>query len=349
LQPAIDSTSYLFRTDIDFEGVQIYDHWMSHRIDSITSFAQCAMMAAVIAGIGFTASHAAAQDQPPSERLRYSSLTVGRVNPLGLITRNDLTYRWRLFDSDSAISRDNHFGIGGIVVLSPAFARVGPMIEIQPLSILEIRAAYETFSYFGTFNLFQSFQFVDEDFSDAALDRFASSDDEDSRNYSTSGTQFTLAGVLRLKFGPVALRNTFRLMRADFDLRDGDQLFYDQIWDLLVPDEGWYMNNDVDVLVFLGERWKVGARWTYATAFYRDADFRPGEPQEDINNPTNRVGPTMIYTFPSKSAVFKDPSLLVIANWWVQNRFRTGEEISVALPYIVVGFTFNGDIWTSAD
>jgi hypothetical protein len=179
--------------------------------------------------------------------------------------------------------------------------------------------------------------------------RFAGSDDEDARNYSTTGTQFTLTGVLRLKFGPVALRNTFRLMRADFDLRDGDQLFYDQIWDLLVPDEGWYMNNDVDVLVFLGERWKVGARWTYATAFYEADDFRPGQPQEDINNPTNRVGPAMIYTFPSKSATFKDPSLLVLANWWVQNRFRTGEEVSLALPYIVVGFTFNGDLWTSAD
>lgn len=311
---------------------------------------QLAFLLAVGLGASTWTSTARAQEKSPERSLRYASLTVARLNPLGLITRNDLTYRWRLFDSDSPLLRANHFGIGGLLVASPAFFRVGPTIEFQPLSILEFRVAYESFSYFGTFDFFQSFQFVTDDFSDTALDNLSASEDEAERNYSTAGTQFTATGIFRVKYGPVAARNTFRLMRSDFRiLRDGDQLFYDPIWDLLVADEGWFMNNDVDLLVFLGDRLKVGARWTYATAFYEEKHFPEGSDLNDPNNPTNRLGPVMTYTFPSKSRFFQEPTLLVVANWWLEHRFRTGQDVTVGLPYIVVGLNFTGDIWTSND
>lgn len=291
------------------------------------------------------ASPAMAIEKPPKEQLRYDSLTVARLNPLGLISRNDMTYRWRLFDSDSDIAKNNYFGVGALMVVSPAFFRVGPTIEFQPLSIFEVSVAYETFSYFGTFDFAQSFQFVEDDFSDSALD--AIGDDPEQGAYSTFGTQFTLTSIFRFKVGPIAARNTFRLMQAEFDIREGDQLLYDPVWDLLIPNGGWFMNNDVDLLVFIGERLKLGARWTFATSFYRDRDFNPGGPGEDINGATNRVGPAMTYTFPSKSKLFKDPTLVVVANWWVEHRFRTGEDVSTAFPYFIAGLSFSGDLWTS--
>lgn len=35
----------------------------------------------------------------------------------------------------------------------------------------------------------------------------------------------------------------------------------------------------------------------------------------------------------------------MIVNWWLEHPYRTGQEVSQAVPYIVLGFAFNGDIW----
>jgi len=288
---------------------------------------------------------ASADEPPPRQQLRFKNLTVARANPLGLINVLDGSFRWRLYESSSPLFSDNFVGIGGRSVFTPAFSRVGPMVEIQPLSILQLTATFEAIDYFGSFDLFQSFEFATDDFSDSALEDLGGS--EDRSNYSTSGTQLSLSGIFRFKLGPLAARNIFRAGRPDFDLREGDQLFYSQLWDLLIPDEGWYINNDVDLLFLTDFGLRVGARWTYATAFYQDRHFPDGAEDDDPNNPTNRVGPFVTYTFESDSRVFRDPTIVFIANWWVQHRFRTGEDVTAALPYVILGLTFTGDLWSS--
>jgi hypothetical protein len=292
---------------------------------------------------------ARAEEPPPKQQLRFKNLTVARVNPLGLINVLDGSYRLRLYASDNPIFKDNFVGIGGQAVLTPAFARIGPMLEVQPLSILYLNATYEAIGFFGSFDFFQSFGFATDDFSDSALDDLAGSDDPDQRNYATSGTQFSVTGILRFKVGPIAARDTFRAGRPDFDLRDGDQLYYDPLWDLLIPDEGWYINNDVDLLYITDFGLKVGARWTMATAFYDDRDFPDGVEPTDPNNPTHRVGPFVTYTFDSKSRYFQDPTIIFIANWWLEHRFRTGEDVTTAFPYMILGLTFTGDLFSSRD
>ena len=212
---------------------------------------------------------ALAQPSTPQEQLRFKNLTVARANPLGLISVTDGSYRFRLYESDSPLFKDNFIGVGGQVVLTPAFFRIGPMLEIQPLSILYLQATFESIDYFGSFGFFQSFAFATDDFSDSAIDDLEASDDPDARNYSTSGWQFSGLAEFRFKVGPMAVRDTFRAGRPDYDVRDGDQLYYEPLFDLLIPNGGWFVNNDVDLLYLTG-RWKLGARWTYATAFYRD-------------------------------------------------------------------------------
>lgn len=299
------------------------------------------------AGLLASAGARAEDELPPEQQLRFTSLTVARVNPLGLISVLDGTFRWRLYPSSSPLLKDNFIGIGGQAVLTPAFVRVGPMVEIQPLSILELQATFESIEYFGSFDFFQSFEFATDDFSDTALDNLGGSDDPNQSAYATSGTQFSVKGILRFKLGPVAARNIFRAGRPDFDLREGDQLYYDPLWDLLVPDEGWYVNNDVDVFYLTDFGLRIGARYTYAAAFYEDSDYPEGVPTDDPNNPTQRVGPFVTYTFDSDSKLFQDPTLIFIANWWLEHRFRTGEDVTTAFPYIIVGLTFSGDLWSS--
>jgi len=302
----------------------------------------------LIAALLFTtlAPEATAQPSTPKEQLRFKNLTVARVNPLGLISVTDGSYRFRLYQSDSPLFKDNFIGVGGQTVLTPAFFRIGPMLEIQPLSILYLQATFEAIDYFGSFGFFQSFEFATDDFSDSGIDDLEASDDPDVQNYSTSGWQFSGLAEFRFKLGPVAVRDTFRAGRPDYDVRDGDQLYYEPLFDLLIPNGGWFVNNDVDLLYLTG-RWKLGARWTYATAFYRDSDFPGGVATGDPNNPTNRVGPFLTYTFPSEKRLFQDPTLVFIANWWLEHRFRTGEDVTQAFPYIILGLTFTGDLYSS--
>ena len=54
----------------------------------------------------------------------------------------------------------------------------------------------------------------------------------------------------------------------------------------------------------------------------------------------------LAYTFfDDPDATFNRPTALLIANWWLAHRYRTGEENSAALPYIVLGFRFEGELY----
>ena len=41
---------------------------------------------------------------------------------------------------------------------------------------------------------------------------------------------------------------------------------------------------------------------------------------------------------------FNQPTVFAMANWWLSHRYRTGEEVSQAFPYVLLGFAFNGDL-----
>ena len=74
-------------------------------------------------------------------------------------------------------------------------------------------------------------------------------------------------------------------MRHDFDLRDGDRVFYDQLFDNLMSDEGWYLQNDLNVVYMFDFGLSAGLRWTYAHVFYQDDDFTA--PTEDPSTDTS--------------------------------------------------------------
>ena len=75
-----------------------------------------------------------------------------------------------------------------------------------------------------------------------------------------------------------------------------------------------------------------------AKAFFED--------EVDPNPMTHRVGPFLAYRFysePRGSTMFNEPTIILIVNWWLSHRYRTGEDVSQAVPYIVLGFLFNGE------
>jgi hypothetical protein len=45
-----------------------------------------------------------------------------------------------------------------------------------------------------------------------------------------------------------------------------------------------------------------------------------------------------------RGGAFDDPTVLAVLGWWLDHRFRTGADVSQAMPYFVLGFSFTGDV-----
>jgi hypothetical protein len=283
---------------------------------------------------------------PPQHRLVYRNSVFLRVNPLGLIDEARISYRARLFRSESPALRDNFVGVGLAPGASPAFGRLGVLVEVQPLTLLQLWGIWERVQYFGGFNFLQSFQSARSEFGDALLaERAQLPPGNPERNYATGGSQLTLGANFQLKVGPVVGRSQMRLVRPDLVLRDGDRVFYDIVYDVLAPNRGWFLTNDADLLFQGGGPLTVGLRWTVTQAFYGPEHFGPGEAREDLNGPMHRAGPVLAYTFfQQDGAAFNSPTLLVTANWWLRHRYRSGQQVSAWMPMVAAGLSFTGDL-----
>lgn len=287
---------------------------------------------------------------PPKHRIVYKDLTLVRVNPLGLITDARLSYRYRLYEHPSLALRDNFVSVGLAPTLSAAFARIGPIVEVQPASFLTLWAQYELIGYFGSFNLLQSFPTVDRakvNYSDTSL-RALSKGDASTKNYATTGTQLLVGANVQLKFGPVVLREQARAGRPDMKLRAGDRAFYDIYYDLLVGDGGWWAHNDADLLVqALDSRLTVGVRWSTSKAFAAAEHFAPGDDATNAGAALHRAGPLAAWTFRKADGAGFEPTVLFLANWWLKSPYRTGQDVSQAVPYVIVALNVTGDLLPS--
>ena len=287
----------------------------------------------------------------PVNRLVYRSTNVLRYNPLGLITDNHVSFRHELYRHDNIVLKDNFVGFGFAPQFSPAFARLGAVAEVQPLSVLRLFANFEVVGYYGFVNLLQSFDSPHADFSDSALgDLGALPDGDPGRNFSTWGTQLTFGADLQAKVGPIAARNLARLVRGSYQLRQGDTAYYDQFYDVLAPNDGWYLNNDTDVFYVTDFGLAAGARVNTTMPFYEerhfnDADRAAGLAGTNPNGPTLRAGPMVTYTFfDEEGAIWNKPTIIFTTQWWLSHRYRTGADVPQAIPYTVIAFQFTGDL-----
>ncbi|MCY1041234.1 hypothetical protein OV208_07875 [Corallococcus sp. bb12-1] len=308
--------------------------------------------AAMVALLGLTAPATAQQPEPPitenvpppvllppmpERRVYFTTLNVFRYNPLGLESQNRLVYQKRLFDSPSLLLRDTYASAAAGLKLSPAFFKVGPIVELQPVAVFNLRAGYEYVQFFGTFGSVQSypdsFQNYDDDVRDVTNDQA----------YGTSGHHFFLEPTLQAKVKSVALRTKMAFEYWNVDLRDGGPrgTFYDPTLDTLVPGKGWVLANDTDV-IWMNGRWTLGARFSAVWPSYDD-DANAVEPLPGRTLPTNshmRVGPIVAYAFDTRPGGFMNkPTALLIAGWYLTHENRTS-----AMPYLLAGFSFSTEL-----
>lgn len=289
--------------------------------------------------------------EPPATRLVLNNLLAFRYNPLGLEDQLRIGLQRRLYKSGDPTLRDNFFFGGAYPKVNPAFIKLGPSLEIQPLSIFNLRLGAEFVGFYSTFGFLQSFRSPTDDYSDTSLKLGK----EAKRNYASYGAHAMIEPLLQLRFGPIAFRDKLAIEFWRMKVNSGDTVWYDITLDTLISSRGWVVANDLDVLylhdfnewtgTFRGARLTVGARYTRVLPIYADRDFQPGDQRALADNGHHRVGPLVAFTFFDRGFTsFNKPTALVIANWYVDHRFRTGRDVSAAIPYLVVAFAFQSDL-----
>lgn len=258
-----------------------------------------------------------------------------------------------LYRSDSDLFRDNYVFVGVNPRINPTSTRLGPAIEIQPLSVLNFRLNVEYVDYFGSLGTVQSFPSALSDFSSATMGR----NEAQGKNYGASGLRVSFTAFSQMKVGPVALRDGFTLEYLSIDLRGPDRVFFEPAYDTVVPRHGKVITNDLDLFYlvdmprggFFRHGWiAAGVRYTMLKPYFDSVDVRPGEDSATAANDMHRVGPLVAFTlFDDGPSTFHEPMIVAMAQWYAAHRNRTGRDVDQAIPYGVLAFIFQSDVWTS--
>lgn len=278
----------------------------------------------------------------PEWRLLLNNLLLVRYNPLGLEDQIRFGVQKRLYHHQGAALRDNFLFVGVSPRVTPAFVKIGPSLEVQPLSVFNLRVAAEVIAWFSTFDFLQSYPSPLAPHSAADIARGG----EAGRNYATRGVHLMIEPLVQLRFGDLIVRDKLALEYWSMRLRPGDTVYFDPTLDTLVAHDGWVIANDLDVLYrAFGDRLTAGVRYAMVQPLYRAADYAPGEDAAANPNGHHRVGPLVAWTFYDRGpTALNKPTLILIAGWYLRHRYRAGAEVSRALPNLLVGLSFQSDL-----
>jgi len=301
------------------------------------------VVVAVLSALALASWDARAEEQGPpplrlpEHRVVYGNLLVLRYNPLGVEDRIELEYRYRLMHSDALLWNDTYVSLGLTPTVNAALTRLGATLAIKPFAIATLSAGYYYVVWYGAFGHLRSFESPDADYSDSAIDRGSG------QAIATTGHELQLRLSLVAKVGPVALSNNLEAYFADMRLKGGDHYYYQPRLDLLAHDLHWILSNDTDLVYVTKFGLVAGLRNTVSHAFDAAGSGAGGE-----STPTDRLGPLLAYVFFDRPrSAFNKPTLLLVTGFWLKHRFRTGEDVHQGVPYLVLAFKCEGELWGS--
>jgi hypothetical protein len=285
--------------------------------------------------------------------IQYSSLLAPRINPLGLEERLWIGYQYRLYNKDKTILNGSNLAVFFRPIINPAVALVGATVQVQPAAVLRLRATYSYVQWFGTFQFVQSYESPYDDYSETRIDEQSNI----GTNYVTNAQQVELEALVQAKVKSVVFRSaTFGIYNHYANLRGDDDILYDPRFELFVPAQGWMLANDTDLLYLLefkrGKRaakkasMVMGARATTLMPFFKDDVYEEGDVVKNPVGPQLRLGPAVGYTwFDRPEKKFNKPTLLLLSQWNILHRWRTGRDVITAYPTIIIAFAFSGQLW----
>ena len=163
------------------------------------------------------------------------------INNAGLQNTLDITWNWRLTDSQHPLLKDARITTGVTHAVTPAQMRLGGWVEVAPLSVLSVRAGAEPSAYFGTFNSLQSFDGYDDPFDKDARDARGGAK-------AGAGLRTYVSPSLRMKAGPIV-----GLVTADVEWWSSNAagpLFYEPTRDTLLNVSGDRLLSTTSVVMY---------------------------------------------------------------------------------------------------
>lgn len=279
---------------------------------------------------------AASADEPPTAIVAES--LFGRVNPLGLEDALYAGVQQRLYRAGHAALRDNFISSVAVIRASPSAVKVGPLVELQPLSLLHIRFAAEMTRWFGVFTSFQSFGSALDDDSDSTLYKLA----DQHRNYAATTIHVGIAPRLQLQLGPIVLRDELSVDWYTATLRPGDRVFYETTADALVEPGGLTLTNIADLLwSWSRRRVYLGLEYVLIHPFYSDGAYRAGEPHLNLNS-SQRLLALAAWSFYHRGAgALRQITAVAQIGWYLQHRWRTGQDVAAGIPFLLGGLVLS--------
>lgn len=299
---------------------------------------------------------------PPRTRVILNNLAAGRYNPLGLVNQTRFGVQWVLYRRDSPLLRQNFAFAGALLKFTPTSSQIGGVVALAPVSVFRVQSALEWLHYYRVLDSFQSFGGAEDDYADGAVTARTA----DKLSYASSGLRLTLSPVVQLRL-PVgsfrengaprfylALRNVLSMMYHRMhttysDRADGrrDPVWYSSALDTLVPALGWILQNRLDLLLQTRFRLWLGVSYTIVRPLYSRSSFRTPEAANAYHNDNGhqRLGPLLAFRFFDRAFTrFNQPTIMIIANWYLSHRWKGGAETSRAIPYLLIGFSFQMDL-----
>ena len=279
---------------------------------------------------------------PKTAHFHYSETVLGRMNPLGLEDEFLMSYRIPLFHSENILKKDTYLAPLLGISVSPAAFRPVIGFEAQPLRIITLFVRYEPAAYYGALRSLLSYPSAN---TYAPVGYFVSGPEPNGQNYSTVVHQFTAGLSLQAEYKMVFARIASKLHYESANLHPEDRVYYDSTFDLLVARKGWVFENDTDIGLSLSRHVKLGIRYATIVTAYPDSAYAPGEPHTNLESPIMRTGPIAQYELGAHEfGPFATAAVFGTANWFVEHRYRTGDEVSRAAPFVGGGFTLTGDL-----
>ncbi|WNG45146.1 hypothetical protein F0U60_14290 [Archangium minus] len=270
-------------------------------------------------------------------RLVLSHSVSAGVNPLGAEYLTRAGYRLRLGQGEKALEWKRFLSLGGQVRLSTNYAAGGPLVEWQPLAAFNLRAVVEGVGVFGTFGQLQSYRSPLDEYSDALRKANAAS------AYATTGWHALLQPTLQARVGRVAVQSVTSLDYRELSLRDGDSVWYEAGPDSLVPARGWTLTENI-TLSYLAGPLRLGTALRYFLPLYAPEHLRAGEQASVGLNSNLRLGLLATYDLPEDGgSLIHKPRVSLRAQWYLIHRYRTGAEVSQAMPSVGLSFSFQQD------
>lgn len=276
----------------------------------------------------------------PDDRLLLASLSVFRAGPVGMESQNRLVWQHRLFATEDPAYLLNHVEAGLGFKFNPAYYKIGPVVEVQPLSIFGVRAGVEYAHYAGTFGFVQSY-----DSPEAAYDDQTRAEEATTRAQPAEGAHLFIEPSLQYKFGSTAIRSKWSLDHYRLNIGDADEngvadaVFYDAPLDTLVANGGWVISNETTLITVRGKL-ALGLQYNAVHPLYNAASFGGELPAVMPQTGHRRLGPLIAWSFNRREfGGFNRPTVLLLLGHYFEHPYRT----AWSKPYVLFGFGFGLD------